>query len=776
MTRATRATRGSGRSTLSAGLVWVAAASTCTPARRRLLLAAAVAGGLLLEVAAPAHALTAATPAAVGAGAPQALSADAPAPTNPWLTFFEPKDSHGLSPWRYELSVDQGGVRDTSKAVAYFFASQIWMTYRFVVVAVLWLLDFVLQFKQLDLLKVPAETLGTTLQSVTGQLGVVPMMIAVSVLMSGFWLVRGRSGAAFGEIFTTAVIAALIGGVLANPVGVLTGPDGALPAARDFGVQISSQLVGGAAYAGTGASVPAPKTTDELRQGIDAKILDNLVRTPHQLVNYGQVLDKTKSADCIAVYDKTVGVTDDAGRNTISDACGEDTLKASDNTLAVQLGVMVVSTAGIFFFLLVLALALALLLATALALWEAAKLVVVLILSLIPGSSRAAVLVTLCTIAVAVAMCAVILAAVGLLMLCLDTVFTVTASWPPVTIFLIVDLLLAGGAIAALVMALKVKRSGRKLGERASKALQPRPGSLPKGGGLVPAVRQLAQPVMQARQSATLRAALNPSAGPGVPGRPSLATVSAAGAARGSSASTSSTGTGTRPRGVVRSAGAAAWTVGKIGLASTVGAPVYAPRAAAAAQKLATARKVAVAAKLRSRGDAVTARVDKARTDATAFKDEYVHNVSTAGRAIARATGLPKLLKAADPGRPAPMNGPAGTNTSTDTSTVGDGGSSATAVDDAPAQRTGPDWAHRQMKLSPLPTMQPGTGRKKPPPPPAAVAYSAAAPAPRPTQARAPTPSTAATPPAPPAAPPSPISYPQSGADKLRARLQQRKP
>lgn len=739
---------------------------------RRVLWAAAVTGALLLAVAAPADAL------------PASLQADDPSPTNPWLAFFQPKDSHGFSPWQYELSVDQGGATSPGKAVAYFFANQIWMQYRFAVVAVMWLLDFVLQFKQLDLLKTPAEAVSAAVQNVTGQIGIVPMMVTVSVVMSGVWLFRGRSGAAAGEIFTTAVISALIGGALANPVGVLTGPDGALPAARDFGVQVSSQLVGGASYAGTGASVPGPQTAEQLRQTIDAKILDHLIRTPHQLVNYGQVLDRTKPTSCVDAYNQALGVVDDAGRNAVGDACGKETLDASDNTAAVQLGVLVVSTAGGFFFLLVLSLALALLVFTALALWEAAKFLVVLIQSLIPGTSRAAMFISFATAVICVGMCAVTLMAVGLLLLVLDAVFTATASWPPVTVFLVVDLVLLGGAIVAIVMWIRAKRSGRRLGERMSKAIQPRPGALPTGGGLVNTVRQVAQPALQLRQNALLRQGLTPAhaggpaagpTGPATsPGRPGSPTGPAA-------ASTSSPG-------VVRTVGKAAWTAGKIGLASTVGAPVYAPRAAAAAKQMATARKVAMAAKLHAKSDAVTTRATKTRDDAAAFGHEYVHNVSAAGRAVGRATGIPRLLRAADPGRPAPMNGPDAKAATTIpaavpaavTAAVTAAGVTAGQGRRTSAPAAGPAADRQPLRSTPRtprnvpPRQQAPAGGRTQPPPAAPGADIASGPAPR--RAAAPVRTTRSSPSVPsvPSALPSPISYQQSGAERLRARLRQR--
>ena len=318
--------------------------------------------------------------------------------------------------------------------------------------------------------------------------------------------------------------------------------------------------------------------------------------------------------------------------------------------------------------------------------------------------------------------------------------------------FLIVDLILLGGSVIAIVMVFRAKRSGRKLGERMSKALQPRPASLPTGGGLMNTARQLAQPALQLRQNAKLRQSLAPAYAGGSlahTGRPSSS-------ARPGSSTPGAVAT-PRP-GAVRTAGKAAWSVGKIGLASTVGAPVYAPRAAAAAKKMATARKVAMAARLQARGAAVTSRATKAHQDATAFGHEYVHNVATAGRAVGRATGIPRILQAADPGRPAPMNGPSAAAARPGTSPAGD------SVEPGRA-------APRELKQVPLHLPTPATGRKKPPPPPAAVAYTASDRAAGPAR-----PSRATDTPAPPLPPepPSPVSYPQSGADRLRARLRQR--
>lgn len=705
--------------------------SMLRPARRRWWVLALVVV-LPLITAAPAAAVT-----ADGTG------------SNPWLAFFQPKDSHGFSPWQYELSIDQGGVTDPGKSVSAFFAAISWMFYRFVVIAVMWLLDFVLQFKQLDLLRPPAEAISQTIQSVTGQVSVVPMFAVISVVVSGVWLFRGRSGAAFGEILSTVVITALIGTVLSNPMGLIAGPDGALALARDFGLGVSSQMVSG---------TTTPQSQEQMRTTVDAKVLDNLVRTPHQLINYGQVLDRQGSPSCISTYNTSLGQV--GARDQVGDPCGAAARAASDDTMAAALGVGVVGFSGGFFFLVVLVLAVALLVFTGLALWEAAKFVVEMIKSILPGAGRTGMFVSACTMVVCVCLCAVILMAVGILLLTLESVFTATASWPPVTVFLLVDLVLICAVVAGFVMMFKAKKSGRKLGENLGKSLTPRPGSLPSGGHLTGAARQLAQPALQMRQQSQLRRnlAAGPQPGQPAPGAPS---------ARAPRALAKSPGT-------LRTVGKVAVGAGKVGLQSTIGAPVYAPRAAVAAKKAMAARKTVMATKLATARQQTVTRVSAARDDAASFGREYVHNVSVAGRVVGKATGIPQLARAASPGTPDLINGP-GTRTP----------SGATHAPERPVQRSGPSTtagpppaSHRRTyPLRPLKQVAvelplQAQGRKRPPPPAAASTYE-------PSDHRVPrTPSAVShagngTPPPPPPLP-SPITRPQTAAERLRARLDRR--
>ncbi|MDN5746511.1 MAG: hypothetical protein L0H31_15525, partial [Nocardioidaceae bacterium] len=86
-------------------------------------------------------------------------------------------------------------------------------------------------------------------------------------------------------------------------------------------------------------------------------------------------------------------------------------------------------------------------------------------------------------------------------------------------------------------------------------------------------------------------------------------------------------------------------TVGaaKLGLASTVGAPVYAPRAFGAGKKALQARRDRLQQRFAASKASVADRVHRKSGDAKAFGREYVHNVSTAGRFVGKVSGASKL-------------------------------------------------------------------------------------------------------------------------------------
>lgn len=519
--------------------------------------------------------------------------------SNPWLAFYGPTDSHGLAPWNYELNLDGGNITNPLKPAATLLATIGWMIYRFWVVAVCWLLNFVLEFRQLELLRGPARAAAQVVEDVVARIGIVPSLTTLSVLISGFMLFRSRYGAAIGEMVTSIAIAALVGTALAHPMGWVASDDGALARARDTGMSLTSELLLG----GMGMSGNDIVTAADARKLVQQRVLDTLVRTPHQLINYGQVLDKTAPASCVTTYDNTLRTPSPGqeARVPIGQACGKQAQAASSDPMMALLGVLVVTPSASFFFVLVFVLAIVLFVLTMLVLWEAVKFVLAVIRAILPGSNRAAAFEGLFTIIVGIAFITLALTSMAILLLVLDGVFSATSDWHPVVIFILIDILLLSATIAVGLLLVRAKKHGRRLGQSVGSALATRPGSLPRSAGLLGAAREVALPLLQMRQHAQMRQAL--ASGAGGPG--------GGGGASG----------GGRVAGAAKTVTKGAIGAAKLGLASTVGAPVYAPRAAAAAKAALTARKANLVGKLHT-----------ASARAATFGREYAANVVDGGK------------------------------------------------------------------------------------------------------------------------------------------------
>ncbi len=507
--------------------------------------------------------------------------------SNPWLAFFAPTDSHGLAPWNYELNLDGGNITNPLKPAALLLASVGWMIYRFWVVAVCWLLDFVMQFRQFELLRGPARSGAQVIENVVDRIGIVPSLTTLSILISGFLLFRSRYGAAIGEMVTSIAIAALVGTSLAHPMGWVASDDGALARARDAGTSLTSELL----LSGLGMTGNDVVTAADARKLVQQRVLDALVRTPHQLINYGQVLDKTGKPACVSTYDSTLRTPPrEEARVPIAAACGKQAEAAANDPMMALLGVLVVTPSASFFFLLVFVLAIVLFVLTMLVLGEAAKFLIAVIRAILPGSNRAAMFECLSTIIVGVFFITLALTSIAVLLLVLDGVFSATSDWHPVVIFILIDILLLSATIAIGLLAVRAKKHGRKLGHSTSAALTRRPGSLPRSTGMLGSAREVALPLLQMRQHAQMRAALGGPAGSRVAGVTKAVATGAVGAA-------------------------------KLGLAATIGAPVYAPRAAAAAKAALTARKAQLLTQLHTAGAA-----------AASFGREYAGNLLDGGR------------------------------------------------------------------------------------------------------------------------------------------------
>lgn len=514
-------------------------------------------------------------------------------------------DGHFIYLHYFQLHINRGGLTDWWNGI---FGALVWIGWEFYRLAMgmsLWLLDLVVGFSWLEMLRAPAGVIAGVLNEVVNGLGIVAVLGVLSVVISGFWLLRGRTGTGAGEIMITFVVVSLMGTVLTNPVEMIAGEEGAISTARDMGVTLTQEVLDD----GSGQSVEPSE-----------RIMAALVRTPHQFINFGASLDR-RSEECSEAYDEFMLSLEEVSVDTLADPCGQDVVTAAENPSQALLPMMVVMPAatGLGWFFIVLLTGLVLI--TMFVVWQAAKFIWEMLKAILPGS-RQGLFNTLATMAVGLAMLVFGLLAVAGFVLLIDAVFNQTDGWDPVIIFAFLDLMMFVALIGLAVFLIRGFKQRKTVGAKVNTAMSAKPASMNSGPNAM---------AMAARGAAMSKAAL----GGAALGRRS--------GKKAGEAATSTEGTAgqetSKPKVTLRrvAAGTAkgAWKSTKFAAAATVGAPVAAPKAAAAAKTALAARKSALGAKLA----ASKAKAGQVRDQVTNYGKEYAHNVGVAGKFAGQVTG-----------------------------------------------------------------------------------------------------------------------------------------
>lgn len=230
-------------------------------------------------------------------------------------------DRYGIPVFEYSIEGRQGGgVDGTFTRLGIWLGDVLFSTSRLVVVALIWLLDFALDFGLADLMLTPVQQLiGVYETNFVGNVsgggwGLVPLALMICVFWFGLAALRGRVGKGFGEIATSFTLAAILGAVLANPGGFLVGEEGLVGRSRDIGVDVATtavqppdadpppcvqrlpvggeSLVDGCFVDEFGDGVPPTRSDPQyLRWIMQMWLVDMYVRRPHQHMTYGQRLD-----------------------------------------------------------------------------------------------------------------------------------------------------------------------------------------------------------------------------------------------------------------------------------------------------------------------------------------------------------------------------------------------------------------------------------------------------------------------------------------------------
>ncbi|MEV6774368.1 hypothetical protein AB0N05_37605 [Nocardia sp. NPDC051030] len=316
---------------------------------------------------------------------------------NPVFSWMEVKDSHGISIWRYFMSIDEGSAKNKS---AMFFSPLIkieYEIYRALAGFAIWVIGYALSFDWLQTIIGPVRTVGESITALMSQMPLTGTLLTAAAGIGGWWILRGRWATGVYEIVMAAAIAAAAVGVLSNPVERVAGDSGLIMQARDAGLELA---------AGIANNGNATGSSDQLVEKIKSQLADTLVRQPTQLLNFGQVIDTMPGADgqkCIQAWDKGhddfEGNTKDTLKDNIRncqgggdnfwDSNGGNLKDFADNPGVIQMfaGLVLILGGGVLC-IFGIALAAAMVMAACSALIQSLKAVVVLVLGVLSGGAR----------------------------------------------------------------------------------------------------------------------------------------------------------------------------------------------------------------------------------------------------------------------------------------------------------------------------------------------------------------------------------------------------
>ncbi|MFF0629771.1 hypothetical protein [Streptomyces sp. NPDC004296] len=567
------------------------------------------------------------------------------------LDSFQVTNDIGIPVSAFAIEVDSGSWNDWELKVASWLTNLLFMGVKWLVAFACWLLTWALGFKLAEILLKPALAVSDSLySSVLVSMGLPSLFLVFSGVTAAWHLWFGRRSRGWGELAASLMIGALAATALASPPQQLLGSqDGAVGKARDLGIAVAAVVMG----------QEDPTASDPLYgivTPITDKMVDAFVVQPSMVLSYGRVFTDDGKNRCAwqfvtsrisqAIYTQKLadarksmdglpsggdillpgigGKLDDLMLQWATDtvgtqpgekfekACvGPDAKDAKKASVDKLVGAAFMLVAALLLCVLIIALAAGYLTAQAWLAIEAMLLRCALITGTLPGPGRAWLWSRAAAIARGLALLVVLVVALAVFVVCVTAVLAAQPQDVPggiIVRFVLVDILCA----AAIIFRKRLMRASRQGAAR----LRGRLGSTPLGGSSPPASLG---PVGGGR-----RGMLGKVVGAGLMLGAMAATGGAASAVGGVGRSTSAhalsvrlaRGAGRLARGAERGArmgSRAGLRLGRFGLKSTVGLPVYGPRAAraaAAAVQAVPGRMTSAASQLTDRLKAARARYE----------------------------------------------------------------------------------------------------------------------------------------------------------------------
>ncbi|MCB5910395.1 hypothetical protein [Streptomyces pinistramenti] len=608
------------------------------------------------------------------------------------LDSFHVTDENGIPVSAFTVDAESGAWSDWDLKVEAWLTNVLFIVIKWLIAFACWLITWALGFKLAALLLKPALAVSDSLYtSVLVQMGLPGLFLVFSGVTAAWHLLFGDRSRGWGELTASLLISALAATTFASPPQMLLGTqDGAVGKARDLGVAVASLVMGDAD--------PTGRPSRDSAGAIATPISDEMVRTfvvqPSQVLTYGQIFTDDTKDKCAtrftnsrietAFYNQKVAeqaktikdlpnagdlllpgvggklgdVATDKARQWALDTFGKKP-DAEFEKLCVSGNAKERKTpsadklVGAVFMLLAAALVCVLIIALAgsylaTQVWLAAEAMLArcaLLVGTLPGPGRAWLWARGASIARGLALMVLLVVGLGVFVVAVTAVVGAEANNTPGGLsarFALVDVLCAG----ALVFRKRLTRTSHQWAAR----LKGRVGASKLGGAASPASLGPAggggRGTMGRIGGAALMLGLMAATG---------GTAGAIGAGLGRTGSTRALtglarGAGRLARSAEKTArvgGRAGLRAGRHGLKSTVGLPVYGPRAVRQAATVAQAvpgQVTSAATQLRERLDAARSTYEPRIRD---FADEYRHGLGLGGHWVRNRVlvghGLPPI-------------------------------------------------------------------------------------------------------------------------------------
>lgn len=374
-------------------------------------------------------------------------------------------DSHGIPADRYTvLPFDRGDFLNWNKLTNSWWISSAWDFNYFLLKQCIWLFQWTLSFEWVDLVSAPAQLLGAGLESIIGDLNIIPLALMIAAVVCGLAIVRGKYASGFLNILISCLFAVAVasGGVLQNPVESVVGENGALHSAADAGGELAVRIT-------NDGSLPAGSTDDissMIDQSVSQQLVDIFLRTPTQLVAFGKVLE----GECATVFDNAMTNVKigDTGDNSVRDAvsaCDPAAAEFITNPNGQLITLWVVGSAMLCLFALAIVMVMILFWTVIVVAYKAISLIFKGVLAILPTANRASVWYTAFDVLTGLAMVAVSLIFLAAYLRFVIMYMTATA-FMGIGQYVLVDALFIGGVILVFRIRSGLKRAGKDMADR----------------------------------------------------------------------------------------------------------------------------------------------------------------------------------------------------------------------------------------------------------------------------------------------------------------------